>query len=76
MVNRTQYLLLGLLVLLVSSCDGMNDLHEPYLRQGETIYAAKVDSVSVGPGDGRAKLEVFINGWKRSSFTGIRNRIP
>lgn len=38
----------------------MNDLHEAYLQQGETIYAAKVDSVAVGPGDRRVKLELFI----------------
>ena len=27
------------------SCSKMNDLHKPYLEKGETVYAAKVDSV-------------------------------
>ncbi len=29
----------------IYSCDGMNDLHQPYLDRGEIVYAAKVDSV-------------------------------
>ena len=41
------------------SCSKMNDLHEKYL-QGETIYAAKVDSVVVAPGNNRAQLEILI----------------
>jgi hypothetical protein len=42
------------------SCDGMNDLHLKYLETGEKIYAAKVDSVSPGPGNKRIQMEVFI----------------
>jgi hypothetical protein len=42
------------------SCDGMNDLHLKYLETGEKIYAAKVDSVSPGPGKERIEMEVFI----------------
>jgi hypothetical protein len=38
----------------------MNDLHIGYLERGEKVYAAKVDSVSPGPGDERIELEVFI----------------
>jgi len=42
------------------SCDDMNDLHIGYLERGESIYAAKVDSVSPGPGNNRIEMEVFI----------------
>jgi hypothetical protein len=43
-----------------ASCDSMNDLHLKYLETGEKIYAAKVDSVSPGPGNKRINMEVFI----------------
>jgi hypothetical protein len=42
------------------SCDSMHDLHIGYLESGERIYAAKVDSVSPGPGNKRIEMEVFI----------------
>ncbi|MDR2773787.1 MAG: discoidin domain-containing protein [Tannerella sp.] len=42
------------------SCDSMHDLHLGYLESGERIYAAKVDSVSPGPGNKRIEMEVFI----------------
>ncbi|MDR1981171.1 MAG: DUF4998 domain-containing protein [Tannerellaceae bacterium] len=42
------------------SCDSMNDLHLKYLETGEKIYAAKVDSVSPGPGNKRIEMEVYI----------------
>jgi hypothetical protein len=38
----------------------MNELHIGYLERGEKVYAARVDSVSSGPGDGRIEMEVFI----------------
>ena len=44
-----------------TSCDDMDALHIGFLEEGETIYAAKVDSASVGPGNGRVKMELFIN---------------
>lgn len=45
----------------LTACDGMNDLHLGYLEEGERVYAAKVDSVSPGPGNLRVNMEVFIN---------------
>ncbi|MDR0700584.1 MAG: discoidin domain-containing protein [Tannerella sp.] len=42
------------------SCDSMHDLHIGYLESGERVYAAKVDSVSPGPGNKRIEMEVFI----------------
>ncbi|MDR2681256.1 MAG: DUF4998 domain-containing protein [Tannerella sp.] len=43
------------------SCDDMYDLHIGYLESGEYIYAAKIDSLSPGPGNKRIEMEVFIN---------------
>lgn len=37
----------------------MNNLHNKYL-EGEIVYAAKIDSVSVAPGCDRAQLEILI----------------
>jgi len=37
----------------------MNDLHGQYL-QGEIVYAAKIDSISVAPGKERAQLDIKI----------------
>ena len=45
----------------ILSCDDMNDLHEGYLAEGEIIYAAQVDSVSIHTGYYRAELELLIN---------------
>ncbi len=49
-----------LLAFFVQSCTKMNDLHQPYLDEGEVIYGAKVDSVAPGAGNGRIQLEMFI----------------
>jgi hypothetical protein len=38
----------------------MNDLHIGYLERGEKVYAAKVDSISIGSGYERIELNVFI----------------
>lgn len=48
MKNNYNYLWIVLISFLVS-CSDMNDLHQPYLDQGEHIYAAKVDAVVVRP---------------------------
>lgn len=42
------------------ACSDMNDLHIGYLEEGEAIYAAKVDSISAGPGKERIEMEVFV----------------
>jgi hypothetical protein len=47
-------------VLYLVSCDNMNDMHIGYLERGEKIYAAKVDSISPGPGNNRIEMKVFI----------------
>lgn len=51
---------MGIALLAHYSCSDMNDLHLGYLEEGEIIYAAKVDSVSPGPGNERLMLEIFV----------------
>ena len=58
MKNNYNYLWIVLISFLVS-CSDMNDLHQPYLEQGEHIYAAKVDAVVVRPGNERIQLDLF-----------------
>jgi hypothetical protein len=53
-------LLCGLLgCLLISSCTGMNDYHDEYLKRGETLYVGKVDSARVYPGLGRLIIQYW-----------------
>lgn len=43
----------------VAACSDMNDLHDPYLKGGETIYLAKLDSISLHPGKERMMVEYW-----------------
>ena len=42
------------------ACSDMNDLHDKYLEQGETIYLAKFDSVKLYPGRYRARVDYWV----------------
>lgn len=42
------------------SCSDMSELSDRFLDDGSIVYAAKVDSVSAHPGDGRIEMEIFI----------------
>lgn len=42
------------------ACSDMNDLHEKFMTEGETIYAAKVDSVISCAGNNRILLKSFV----------------
>lgn len=42
------------------SCSDMSELSDRFLDEGSIIYAAKVDSVSAHPGDGRIEMEIFV----------------
>lgn len=48
------------LILSVASCSDMNELSDRFLDQGEIIYASKVDTASIGSGNGRVKIEMRI----------------
>lgn len=45
---------------LLSSCSKMNDLHQPYLDEGEKVYAAKVDSVKAFIGVDSQVLDIYL----------------
>lgn len=46
--------------LAIAACSDMNDLHDKYLQQGETIYLAKFDSVKLYPGRYRVRIDYWI----------------
>ncbi|MFV0506919.1 MAG: DUF4998 domain-containing protein [Bacteroidales bacterium] len=48
-------------ILLLVACAEMNDLHQKYLDEGETIYTGRVDSIQVKHGKERLKLSWQIN---------------
>lgn len=53
--------LLASFLLLVSSCDKMNDIQEKFASREETVYLGKVDSIQTFPGFGRAKLTWYLS---------------
>ena len=57
-----------ILLLISFSCGDIDSIHEEYL-QGETIYAGKLDTLSIRPGYYRAQLE------GQTQFLGSSNQI-
>ena len=76
MLNKLAYILqkfkfLNLVLassLIYISCSDMDSIHEEYLN-GETIYAGKLDTLSIRPGYYRAQLEGY------TQFLGTSNQI-
>lgn len=62
---KLTYQLLAALPLLalagMAGCSKMNDLHDKYLREGETIYVSRLDTVNLRAGDGRVVLRYVNN---------------
>lgn len=54
-------LLASLLLISMVACQDMNYLHKDILDSGETVYAAKVDSVFTGVGHNRVVFKIMIN---------------
>ncbi len=50
-----------LCVVIFSSCDEMNSLHQPYLDEGEITYRAKPDSIAVSSGNERVKIQWILS---------------
>ena len=48
-------------IMLISSCDGMNDIHQKYIDEGERVYLGMNDSLTAYPGVERVKLEWYTN---------------
>ena len=49
------------IVLGLQGCSEMNDLHQPYLDEGEYIYAEKVDTITFGSGNERIELNLYLS---------------
>lgn len=62
MKKRTKLIVLQLMMLacMCVGCSDMNDLHDKYLQQGETIYLAKFDSIKIYPGRYRARVDYWL----------------
>jgi hypothetical protein len=58
MKNRIFYLFAC--ILLFGGCEKMNDKHDKYLAEGETIYIGKVDSVKAFSGDERIVFRYWL----------------
>ena len=81
------FFIVAMVTVFMPSCSKMNDLHQPYLDEGEIIYAAKVDSVAPGAGNTRIQLQMFIisqriekvrifwNDYKDSTDVAVANQI-
>lgn len=59
MKNFFLYLSLIGIVLFITKCTDINDFHDKYLKNGEIIYAPKIDSVEACPGYQRILLRLF-----------------
>lgn len=49
---------------LVASCEDINDKHDLYMRQGETLRVGKVDSLSLYSGNMRARLKCWVGDYR------------
>lgn len=59
--NITIIMLIACLAMLLPACSKMNDLHDKYLKAGETIYLAKMDSLALHSGRHRILVEYWIS---------------
>lgn len=61
-------LMIGALLFMVS-CGDINEFHDEYLKKGENIYIARVDSVDAFAGDQRVLLRLYTKNPGIASFT-------
>ena len=60
-MRRFHYIVLvSLLMFLIISCSDMNDMHDSYLKNGETTYVGRVDSIHVFSGKERVKISYWL----------------
>ncbi|MCK3683619.1 DUF4998 domain-containing protein [Maribellus sp. YY47] len=59
------------LSLFIFSCEDQNYLHEKYLKEGETVYIGKVDSMIAFPGNYRIKFRWRVGNDPRTTKTVI-----
>lgn len=70
-MKSTVKIIILLCLFFMVACDGMNDLHEKYLKRGETIYTGIIDSLKVFPGSDRVKFKWEINSDPRIARTVV-----
>ncbi len=63
----------GLLIVAALSCSKMNDLHDPYLKDGEILYTGKVDSAKVLAGEKRILLRYYTSDPKAKNLIAYWN---
>jgi len=62
-MKNIEKLLLGLMVTgCMIACQQMKDIHEDFIKDGETIYAGRVYDPVVLPGEGRLRIKMFFKG--------------
>lgn len=55
------YIILGLFIFMLNfSCSDMNDLHDPWMKNGETTYVGRVDSIHAYSGRERILISYWI----------------
>ncbi|MGV8135225.1 MAG: DUF4998 domain-containing protein [Mangrovibacterium sp.] len=57
------------------NCTDINEIHDEYLKNGETIYIAKVDSIDAFSGDKRILLRLYSKNPRISSFAIFWNEM-
>lgn len=66
---RLLYSLATIALFSLGACSKMDDLHDPYLKRGETIYVGKPDSLKIFAGKDRVKLRYWISDPKSAKMT-------
>lgn len=74
MRNFFVYPCLLCIVLFFVNCDNINDFHDIYLKKGETIYFAKVDTVEAYAGNQRILLRIHAKNPKMSNVAIFWNQ--
>lgn len=57
--SKSCYLIVAFIILSISSCSDMNELHDKYLQKGEIIYVGRPDSVKVFSGRDRILMRYW-----------------
>ncbi|MDN5214943.1 DUF4998 domain-containing protein [Fulvivirgaceae bacterium BMA12] len=54
----------------ISSCNEMEDVHAPYIKDGETLYISKPQDLTIRSGDGRVEVS-----WRLTSIHNVDEAI-
>ena len=54
----------------ISSCNEMEDIHAPYIKDGETLYISKPQDMTVRSGNGRVEVS-----WRLTSIHNVDEAI-